>query len=566
MDYGKIAGFVDFTRLYRGKYYINYPVFNIEDIVDLAPDCVLMLDSLSDGENIIRDIYTKKQIPPPEILYLFDNQLLDALKKIAVLLTQTDRAEDDLTHELKEINALIQAENPAEALRKLESLATKYPGNASIVSALGAIYHKQNNKDKALSCYRRTVDLEPDNINYLKKLASYYVEDGNVENALGLYTKTLSLKPDDVETLLAIGQVCINIGQIEDGKIFFDAVIAYDPQNPHARLALNWTLGKMLMEKNEAGKIVNALLSNKTISEVVIVYDLLNSPPNYGVVIYMAMFAKYFLAKGFKITFIIINSEYRDDWAVFSDAKKLNLVESFLELPRVLLENKEMVEIHLMSWSAFSAYLEKNHTAFIPFEERIKKREYYYPYVFNVINQLVSVEDAIFIDDFLMSYKDISSKCPVSIPQTPYVTWQARYSDKWAINRNCSEAEFIKIYESLKILYPGHLIMLVSDQMGCDYFKSLSSNYNLPLLFSKDFAATFMGDVALILGSDYYFQLRGGGIGAAVIYSKVPYGMILNIRDEGHETEWTKGRLSPWATNKQLFINGNVGFPHDVIV
>jgi len=82
IDYGKIQGFVDFTRQYRNKHYVNYPVFNADDIVDLNPDCILMVDSASDGENIIRKYYDKKQIPPPEFLYLFDKLLLDNLKEI----------------------------------------------------------------------------------------------------------------------------------------------------------------------------------------------------------------------------------------------------------------------------------------------------------------------------------------------------------------------------------------------------------------------------------------------------------------------------------------------------
>ncbi len=299
-------------------------------------------------------------------------------------------------------------------------------------------------------------------------------------------------------------------------------------------------------------------------SEAVIVYDLLVSPPNYGVVFYMVMFAKYFLMKGGKINFIIINSEFREDWEVLDKAEKINLVESFLELPKVLLDNRAMVDIRLMSWREFTIYFEKKKSALIPFENKIKNRMYYYPFIFNVINRLVSIEDVNFIDRFLIYHKDIISNCNISVPGKPYITWNARYSEKWAINRNCSEEEFIKIYESLKTLYPNHLIILVSDQIGCEYFKSLSNKYNVKLLFSKDFSTTFMGDVALILGGDYYFQLRGGGIGAAVIYSKIPYGMIVNIGYEGHETEWTKGRLAPWSTNKQIIKIGNIGLPYSV--
>jgi hypothetical protein len=41
-----------------------------------------MVDGTSDGEATIRKIYNKKQIPPPEFLYLLDKGLLDTLIRI----------------------------------------------------------------------------------------------------------------------------------------------------------------------------------------------------------------------------------------------------------------------------------------------------------------------------------------------------------------------------------------------------------------------------------------------------------------------------------------------------
>ena len=317
---------------------------------------------------------------------------------------------------------------------------------------------------------------------------------------------------------------------------------------------------KQLAEQREVKYLLERLRADD-FSEAVIVYDLLVSPQNYGVVFYMVMFAKYFLLKGKKIVFVIINSEFRDDWDVLNKAERVNLVENFLKLPKVLLDNSAMVDIRLMPWDQFAVYFGQNETALVPFYKRISKRERIYPFIFNITNSLVSFEDADFIDRFLLSCDDIISSINVSIPDKRYITWQARFSDKWAINRNCNEDEFIRIYASLKTIYPDHLIMLVSDQIGCEYFKRLLNEHNLKLLFSKDFSNTFMGDVALILGSDYYFQLKGGGIGAAVIYSKIPYGMIYLL---DHEKEWKKGRLAPWSTNKQIIKIGNIGIPDDV--
>ena len=52
--------------------------------------------------------------------------------------------------------------------------------------------------------------------------------------------------------------------------------------------------------------------------------------------------------------------------------------------------------------------------------------------------------------------------------------------------------------------------MIISDKVGCDYFREISKRSDMDCYFSKDFSETILGDGALILGSDYYFALRWG--------------------------------------------------------
>jgi len=83
LDYANIRGFVDPTRRYGGEYFVNVPVFGVEDIPSLNPDCILMIDGMSDGENVIGSAYDKEQLPLPEVLHLFDSHTLDTLKEVA---------------------------------------------------------------------------------------------------------------------------------------------------------------------------------------------------------------------------------------------------------------------------------------------------------------------------------------------------------------------------------------------------------------------------------------------------------------------------------------------------
>jgi hypothetical protein len=327
---------------------------------------------------------------------------------------------------------------------------------------------------------------------------------------------------------------------------------------------INYHLEKRRAEKNGA-VVIERMCREGEFDEALIVFDMQPSPPNFGVLFYMAMLARFFWIQQKRVQFVFIDSEFRDDWSPLSLAERSSLVSDFAEIPRVLLgDGGDEIQIQSMSWDGFSSFLrgiEKEDAIFVPFKDRIRKRESVYDLCFNVINRLFSVSVAGLTGKFLLSFKEIASAVEIKIPVQPYITWHVRHSDKWRFESDCTEEEFITTYAELRALYRDRKIMLISDQKGCDFFRCLASRYHLDLLFSKDFSNTFMGDCALILGSQFFFALRGGGIGVCPLYSTVPYGMILKL---GNETEWSTARLTPWATNRQIFKSATMGSPKDV--
>ena len=79
IDYSKIFGFMDFSGRYKYPYYVNYPAFNSEQAVDLEPDCILLTDSLPKSRARIENMYRKRRLPHPEIVYLCDEKLRNDL-------------------------------------------------------------------------------------------------------------------------------------------------------------------------------------------------------------------------------------------------------------------------------------------------------------------------------------------------------------------------------------------------------------------------------------------------------------------------------------------------------
>lgn len=317
---------------------------------------------------------------------------------------------------------------------------------------------------------------------------------------------------------------------------------------------------KWAIEKREADYILKRIQADD-FDEAIIVYDLKVSPPTYGDFFYVVMIARFFLTIGKKVRFYIINTEYREDTlAAYGHNGTDALLSRLLELPNVLLKNKNMQ----MTVTTLDNVLETIRkfafvkSTMVVFQNKVIKRQSIYNHSYNLINRLVSSLDNQSLFKYLLNSYDFVGLPHLQYPDISYITWGARYSDKWGFQRNLTEQEIANIYKSLKNKFPHHEIMIVSDETGCDHFREVFQRLRLPCLFSKDFSKTFMGDCALVLGSDYYFQLRGGGIGLAPMFSILPYNIICY---PVHERVWKKNGITVWAQKDQVWKTAAEGLP-----
>jgi len=127
-----------------------------------------------------------------------------------------------------------------ELIEDLQRLIESYPEFALAYNDLGVLYYSSGNKEKALKCYERAVQLDPGNSNFSKNLADFYVvEMGKVEEALQIYVEILKLNPQDIETLLITGHICVALDNFEDAKVFYRRVLELEPQNEAAQSNLD---------------------------------------------------------------------------------------------------------------------------------------------------------------------------------------------------------------------------------------------------------------------------------------------------------------------------------------
>ncbi len=303
--------------------------------------------------------------------------------------------------------------------------------------------------------------------------------------------------------------------------------------------------------RNEAMSIDLALQNG--VNEVMLVYDNLASPPTYGDYLYVILLGRYFIAQGVKLHFIIVDGEYRQDWNDLQDIQKQNFVIEQLKVAEVLLDSS-LVKIERISWNSLQQRIASSLSAYLSFSINIKNRDPIYNHCFNVLNQLLRHKKASLLDDVLFSYDELSSKVKLVLPKKPYIAIGCRYSEKWGIERNLSDADFINCYLQLAKRFPDHNVMIISDTVGCRYFSDLAHKHAYDVITSKDYSQTFLGDGALILKSNFFFQLRGGGISTFAMFSKIPYKLIQPLENE---TMWSKSKFTSFQRTSQLFRNAS---------
>ena len=99
----------------------------------------------------------------------------------------------------------------------------------------------------------------------------------------------------------------------------------------------------------------------------------------------------------------------------------------------------------------------------------------------------------------------------LKIPKYKYVTLHCRHNIlqiRKKNNRNLKKNEFLKIVKKIKNRFKKHRIMVVSDKLGCKFFKKFAIEKKLKIEFSKEFSSSFINDGILVLNSDYYFPMN----------------------------------------------------------
>jgi len=306
-------------------------------------------------------------------------------------------------------------------------------------------------------------------------------------------------------------------------------------------------------EIKEARRILKRL-KLKEIKKILIVYDNLASPPTYGDFLCTVMLARYFTSQDIPVSFVIVDGEYRADWRDLDADKKVQRTLAYIELATLLLD-QTLSKVEVLKWPELEQRLKaySDNEIDIPFKQCVMIRSYIYGHAFNVLNILCEKSSQSHLNRFLLSINDFSQKVSFTRPEQAYITYHCRYSQKQtSLDRNTKDGEFLQVCARLKSLYPEYELMIVSDAVGYAYFKSLAEKNNVDCIFSKEYSNTFFGDSALILGGEFHFTLRGGGIDIISLFSQGPYEQYASL---ANDDAWSSVRANVWSSQSQIFTD-----------
>ncbi|MDO8713793.1 MAG: hypothetical protein Q7K13_04860 [Polynucleobacter sp.] len=293
------------------------------------------------------------------------------------------------------------------------------------------------------------------------------------------------------------------------------------------------------------------------IEEFVLIFDESTSVLAFGEFLNFLMVGRYIIAKGCFTRVIIINSrESGDCFAQFMDSLPVQaFINERLELAKAVLK-PEFSAVEMMTWEEYSQNLRQYAgVSYIVFKDLVKLRKPIYNHCLNLLNRLMKSSSTDFQEKLLLSsatlYSQSNQKTPRGLNKR-YVALACRQNNDWRSSSNLNAEEFCNVVRFIREKFPEDQIVVVSDNFGCVHFRRVATEHGIKCSFSSDISEGFLGSMSLVLSSNLFVQLKGGGIGTAAVYSRTPY--FINAVT-ANELMFADEKIVCWATDEQTFVN-----------
>ena len=311
---------------------------------------------------------------------------------------------------------------------------------------------------------------------------------------------------------------------------------------------------KKLIIKYKSQKIIK-VISKKKNKKIIFFYDCKVSPSTIGDYFYFLILVKIFILQGFNVKICLIIGEYRNSWYIKNNSvekESKNLIkykiDYLINFSNQILNKKANIELKEFKNLDFHQLKKKY---YIYNMKSVQKRNPIYRESFLTCNYILSKLGKTFVKKTFVK-KNINFKINKTFKKNKFVTILCRYNPNKPKGRNLNVNEFKNVIKSISDKFKGYKIFVISDKVGCDYFKKISKQNNFKISFSKDYSNSILEDIQIVLNSKFCLSLKGGGgMTNILIFSEIPY-LIHSIYWD--EFEWNKDKLTFWQKNSQTLI------------
>lgn len=155
-----------------------------------------------------------------------------------------------------EINTFLAMKAPEKALQKLQSVIKKQPDHYPAQYLMGQLYWQQGNREKALSAWKKTLQMKSSWALPYQALANAYVVMGQPEQAVKLYRQALSKDPENQTRYLDLALLLQRLGKVDEAISLYEKAIKKFPdalilKNNLSSLLLDYRNDKKSLEKAE---------------------------------------------------------------------------------------------------------------------------------------------------------------------------------------------------------------------------------------------------------------------------------------------------------------------------
>ncbi|MBL7928905.1 MAG: tetratricopeptide repeat protein [Bacteroidia bacterium] len=156
-------------------------------------------------------------------------------------------------------------------IMKAEELIDSDPYDLMAWYALGNLYLRVENHEKAIEALEYCLAIDDDFLNAIVQLASAYVGAGRYEEAIELYKRTLRFSMLESYTLYCIGDCYFRLGQMSESRFYFRKSVKINPNYSDAfyGIAITYTEQNRWQEANHY--IRKAIDLNRNISDYFLV-------------------------------------------------------------------------------------------------------------------------------------------------------------------------------------------------------------------------------------------------------------------------------------------------------